>query len=225
MRFFRFICLILILPGFLLAQLTDVDALSRDLDLSILDETAETSDETAVGDVPASHLFINLDLIEIPALPVRLLEDFQDERGLYTFTLPAATYIVIANPPRVDHAYKFLAETLSAHCLATAFPLKWVLHADGNFSLALRLVDTPEEGLPLGVGLSPIPEMHFAGVIADIQLMRKDHPPVLEAFTRLQQAAIDAKIPLDRSEFYFFPTSPGKVLFALRVINKNRIDN
>lgn len=219
MRFILFLIL-LIQPAWpLWAQNADVDGLSRDLDLSILDKSLSPAADLEGNDeeVPASHLFVNFELINLPPAPESIVKSDPEASGLMRFTLPAAPYVVIANPARMDLAYEKLSEVLRENDLETTFPFKVALHADGNFSLAWALSKKPQGALPLGIDLSPFPEMSFAGVFADIQLLRKDHPPVLEAFTRLQAAARAQNIELERLEFYFFPLAPGRVLFALRV--------
>ncbi|MGA0333454.1 MAG: hypothetical protein ACO3N7_05725 [Kiritimatiellia bacterium] len=213
----RFLLLIFLLRFSLYspAQRPDVDALTRELDLSILREENGEEPETPLRP-PPHHVFVDFDRLPAVAPAAEWLESFQNG-NLYLLRLPAASYLVAPNPPRVDTSYAALALALQELDLQARFPVKLVLHADGNFSVAVALAEPPDRPLPLGIDLSPLPALEFAAVEADIQLLDKTHPPVLDAYLRLQSLARSQGWTLDRKEFYFFPQSPGKVWFALRV--------
>lgn len=219
--FFRFLFILCILPLSGFPQRPDVDDLTEELDLSLLDNPGKPPAEPA--DIPSNHLFVNFDLISVP-VPAENQIQKADEPGLYRISLPAAEYLVAPNPARMDDAYARLAQAVSNMKLKIHFPVKVLLHADGNFSVALPLGNPPEKPLPQGLDLSPQPKTVFAAVQADIQLLRKDHPPLLEAFLRLSEAATREGWELDRREFFLFPQSPGKVWFALRVIQDSTDD-
>ncbi|WFB34388.1 hypothetical protein P3T73_09460 [Kiritimatiellota bacterium B12222] len=226
----RLLLTFLIVPlSLLFAQPADVESMLYEVDLSILDNPQDKS-TTSHHDVPADHLFFQFEALPTEALQPPLAEkdadadtdaetqsDEESATTLIPFTLPEATYLIVPNTARIDQAYLSLAEALHLMELTPTFPLKVVLHADGNYSVAVALKEAPTSPLPLSVDLSPLQEARYVAVEADIQQINKEHPPVLEAFTRLREAAHQAHITIDRSEFYFFPLSPGKVWFALRV--------
>ncbi|MDF3127847.1 hypothetical protein P0Y35_01430 [Kiritimatiellaeota bacterium B1221] len=210
----------LLLTSIGFAQLPDLDGFSSEIDFSILDTTADDTDAPAAH--PANHLFINFELLKLPPTDQNLFQD-TEQAGIKLLEFPAANYLVAPNPGRIDGAYTQLADAIAELDLQIRPPLKVVLHVDGNFSLALALEKDPQDFLPEGIDISPLPELRFVAVLADIQLLQKDHPPILEAYLQLQEAAQQYQWNLDRQEFYFFPQSPGKVWFALRVKGKNPI--
>jgi len=218
----RFPPLLISLSAFLLcryipAQPADVDALSHDLDLSILKNQDELFDELSDEEIPADHLFIGFDKLgEIPEPENDQWSPIADS-PLILLDVPARSYLVVPNPARMYDAYTLLVEGLKDKTLEAVFPLNVLLHADGNFSLAVALREPPTKGLSQGLDISPVAKTVFAGVEADIQFLRKSHLPVLEAFTLLRTEAEKLGLELDRSELYFFPHSPGKVLLALPV--------
>jgi hypothetical protein len=199
------------------AQPADVDALSHDLDLSILDPAEKTEAHSLPSQAPADHLFVQFDRLPEIAAPRDDQWVLVEDSPLVKVNLPARSYLVVPNPARMDQAYSQMATALEDKLLKPVFPLKIVLHADGNFSLAIALETPPSHALPQGVDLSPVQEMVFVGVEADIQVLRRNHPPVLQAYVLLQSAAKKAGLELETSELYFFPLSPGKVLLALPV--------
>lgn len=214
----RILFLLLSLPLSAYTQMPDVDDLTRELDLSILD--AAENPGTPPAERPANHLFLNFDTLPKLHPEKGQLTPLIDDT-LYRIDLPAATYLVAPNPARLDKAYALLSDAILQLNLSVIFPVKIALHADGNFSVALALEKLPTEHLPSGMDLSPLPHSVFAAVEADIQLLEKTQPPVLDAYIRLQSLAESQGLKLDRKEFFFFPQSPGKVLFGLRVLNSS----
>jgi len=200
------------------AQPADLDDWSGELDLSILETPSPTPSPTEPPDVPAESLFSLFDrLPERRPPPENAFAAVVPGSDLHLLHLPAAQYLVVPNPPRVDEAYLRLTDAVERADLSPVFPLKTVLHADGNFSVAVALPETVERAVPVGTDLSPLPALRLIGIHADIPVARRDHPKVVNAFLRLREAARSAGFVLDTSEFYFLPRTPGSVFFALRV--------
>jgi hypothetical protein len=219
----RILLLLISTAAHLSAQPPDLDTFSRDVDLSTLNTPAAPQvTPEANPDVPPTHLFAGFE--SLPPLPEPAEEQFQpvQETELSLLRLPAAGYLVVPNPPRIDMAYARLAQALAHLDQTPAFPLKVVLHADEKFSVAIALPEDRKEALPLGVDLSPLPAITLLGLYADIQLLRKDQPPVLEAYQTIRLYARSANVELDAAELYAIPLEPGRVFFALRIKNPPR---
>jgi hypothetical protein len=183
--------------------------LGEGLDLSILKEPEPTAmPEEAI--LPARHLFAAFDQAPRAEAPPA-------EKGLQTLELPAALYLVTPNPARIDTAYRHLHQAVDQLNLQTGFPLKIVLHTDGNFSVGCRIKQAVEEALPAGTDISPQPATRLAGLWRDIQIADKTHPLVIQAVVDLRQAALEQEQILDTSEIYFLPVEPGKVFVGMRV--------
>ncbi len=201
------------------AQLPDLDAFSEELDLTILD--SPEAEESPPAENPANHLFIGFEKMDLPPIPKDMIQSEGQTPPLHLIQLPAGTYLVSPNPARIDRAYENIATAAKHEKWVLQPPVKVVLHRDGNFSIAVGLEKQPTQQLPAGLDLSPLPQSIYAAVLADIQILQKDHPPVLQAFITVKEAAELSGLELDTREFFFFPQSPGKVWFALRVKGKN----
>lgn len=210
--------LFLTLTARLQAQPPDLDGLSREVDLSTLKPSLPVSEPgEGPSPHPRAHLFKNVDRLRLLAEPAEDPFHPLPESDLLMLRLPAADYLVAPNPSRIDTAYQRLLETLDTIGNPAKFPLKVVLHADSKFSVAIALARTPNDPLPPGVDISPLPAMTLYGVFADIQVLQKDRPSVLAAFQSIRRHARSAGLQLDSSELYAFPREPGRVFFAMRV--------
>lgn len=220
----KIVCLLLVsLIMRLPAQRPDLDEFSREVDLSTLKpiESAPESGE-AVPLPPPNHLFAGIDVLDpLPEAGEDTVKPL-GENGLRILHLPAAEYLVVPNPPRIDGAYQRLAETLEEMGYPAVFPLKVVLHADSKFSVAIALRKERTDILPIGVDISPLPSITLLGVDADIHLLQKDHPPVLEAYLAVRKYARSARLELDTTEFYALPGEDERVFFALRIKKASR---
>ncbi len=215
--------LLLLLTVRLSAQLPDLDTLSREVDLSTLKPREVPSEpvETAPPS-PHTHLFAGIEALTPLSEPGEdSLQPIGDGK-LQILHLPAADYLVVPNPPRIDSAYHLLAETLAEMDISSGFPLKVVLHADSKFSVAIVLTQKKHDSLPLGVDISPLPPITLLGLDADIELLQRDHPPFLEAFQSIRSYARSVGFDLDTREFYALPREPGRVFFGLRINNPTR---
>lgn len=193
------------LPG---EQADPLGELGEGLDLSVLDKTPPAPESES--EVPARHLFFAFDQAPKVDAP-------EAEEGLVRLRLPRAPYLVAPNAARVDTAYRNLGKVANSLNLKPRFPLKLVLHADGNVSVGCALEEDPETALPPGIDISPRPALPLAGIWADVQVADKTHPQVLAAVVALRRHAAEADLDLDTSELYFLPAAPGKVLVALRI--------
>lgn len=209
---FLFVCLF----GFASAvrsQPEDLDALTRELDLSILEPTPTPLPEKEAG--PGREIFRGFDSLRLPAAGKNVIR--QEKEGVLRITLPESLYLVAPNPADLEQTYENIETALAERNLNVRPPLKLVLHADGNFSAALALEGTSPGDLPSGLDLSPRPATRYAALAADIRILRKDQASVLEAYLQLKERAENQGIDLDTREFFFFPESPGRVYFALRI--------
>jgi len=211
------VCLILIAVSVRLpAQVPDVDEWGRDIDFSILRPQSKPDDRPE-GDFPATHLFGNIQkLTDWPEAPSGMPEPLPDN-PLVKMELPAATHLVVPNPPVLGDAYPRLQAAVDHLELTPRFPLKVLFHADSRFSVALALKEPPGEPVPLGVDLSPLPAMKVLGVTADIQLVERPHPPLVDAVRTLRLEARRLNIPLRTEEILLFPLEPGRVVVGMEI--------
>lgn len=196
------------------AETDPLGELGEGLDLSILDEKAASPAESE-DDAPPRHLFASFD--HLPAIERPRNAADEDGEELQVLELPPAPYLVAPNPARVDDAYRRIGRAIGSLDLKPRFPLKVLLHADGNVSVAQALADAPDPALPSGLDLSPQPAVRLAGVWVDVQVADKTAPPVVAAVVALRRRAAEADLELDTSELYFLPAAPGNVLVALRI--------
>jgi hypothetical protein len=195
------------------AQIPDLDAFTEDLDITL--PPASTPTPSAESNLPRVHLFERWEAAAgFPtfALPEETTSTFQ-------LVIPEGTYVVAPNAARISEAYQQLAALQEADWAFSA-PLKVVLHADGNVSVAIRMAEKGKLPLPPGLDLSPVPELRLVGNVADIQIADRVNPLVLGAFTGIQQDAEQAGWELDRREFFFLPLEPGKVWFGLKILDR-----
>jgi hypothetical protein len=194
------------------AQIPDLDDFSRDLELTLPGE--ETEPIAEADGLPRHHLFSGWDFIK-PYLSWS--HDSRDETIVHLL-LPEGSYLVAPNVAGVATGYQRISELLRAGHLTSGGMLKVVLHADGNYSTALLLSEAPTQPVPPGLDISPLKKTHVMGLITDIQVLEKSSPLLLNAFVRLQQEASRNGWTLDRREFIFLPTEPGRVFFGLELL-------
>ena len=201
--------LLILISGTLLtgrAQIPDLDEFTGDLDLEL--PTPASPTPAPASGLSRVHLFDAWEVVA--ALP-------EDATATVHLIVPEGTYLVSPNTERIASAYQRLAGEQNADWVFAA-PLKVVLHADGNVSVAIRVKGEADRQLPPGLDLSPLPELKLAGKVVDIQVADRTHPLVMQAFTDIRRDALKAGWNLDRREFFFFPLEPGKVWFGLKVM-------
>ncbi|GEM_PF-1092061 len=184
---------------------SSIDDLGKGLDLSILDPSPDTSSEP---ETPALHLFSGFEQAPSPALP-------KIEAGVQVLRFEKSITLVAPNTPRIDEAYRQLGDIVKSKKLKVTFPLKVILHADGNVSVGCGLETSIDTALPPGTDISPQEETTLMGTIADVQIAERSHPPVVEAVVRIRTHALKQGKHLDPSEIYFLPLEPGKVWVGL----------
>jgi len=197
-----------------LATASSIEELGEGLDLSILDEGS--SESAAASETPALHLFSGIEKAPQPERP-------ELETGVQILTFSKGTTLVTPNAPRIDDAYRQLGEVVSAKHLKTQFPLKVILHADGNVSVGCGISEPVRTALPPGVDISPQHGMKLMGTFADVQMAERSHPPVVEAVVQIRKAAQASNLTVDTSEIYFLPLEPGKVWVGLMLREKEAV--
>jgi hypothetical protein len=193
----------------------DLDDLGEGLDLSILDEPIQTPKSQVEDTISPLHLFAAFESAPHPKPPEG---SFTGESGLQILQLPKSPYLVAPNPARIDTAYQQMQHAVKQLKLQPVFPLKIVIHTDGNVSVGCAVENEITDALPPGTDLSPQPAITLAGIWADIQVADRKHPLVVAAFQELRKQSFEQKVTLDTSELYLLPAEPGKVFVALRVI-------